>query len=77
LDDVRTILTAGGLVLMVTFLALAWRRARERRRRWKQDLCKECGYDLRGSAERCPECGARIVRDPSSVQTMTVKDERR
>jgi len=74
-DDVRAILAAGGLVLMVAFVAIAWRRARERRRRWKQDLCKECGYDLRGSVERCPECGAKIVRDPKSVRTMTVRDE--
>lgn len=24
--------------------------------------CAECGYDLRGSAERCPECGAAVPK---------------
>lgn len=33
---------------------------RRRRRRRKLGLCLKCGYDLRGSAERCPECGEVI-----------------
>jgi hypothetical protein len=33
------------------------RRRRERRRRLANRLCVECGYDLRSSEGRCPECG--------------------
>ena len=42
----------GGLLFWSLLPALV------RRKRKKLGLCLECGYDLRASEDRCPECGA-------------------
>ncbi len=36
---------------------IAFRRWRKKRRIEREGLCHVCGYDLRASESRCPECG--------------------
>jgi hypothetical protein len=47
---------------------LVWRRRRRAQLRLERGQCVRCGYDLRESPERCPECGA-AVSTPAPVQS--------
>jgi hypothetical protein len=49
------------LMLLASVLPTRWlMRYEQHRRRIRRGLCLKCGYDLRASSERCPECGTAI-----------------
>jgi hypothetical protein len=49
-------------LLPAVVATLAIRHNRRRRRVERLGLCPRCGYDLRASPERCPECGTPTPR---------------
>lgn len=50
-------------IVMIPAVVLTQRmlKFRRHRARVRQRLCLNCGYDLQGSSNRCPECGAVIT----------------
>jgi len=47
-------------VLPAAWLVTQLMKYRRRRMRLRSGACLKCGYDLRASKDRCPECGRSI-----------------
>jgi hypothetical protein len=44
------------------------RRRRERFAHWRHPACAGCGYDLRATGDRCPECGRPLPGQVLSIR---------
>jgi hypothetical protein len=53
----------GSSLFMLSWLMYAGFRALQKRRRLGCGLCPICGYDLRESPGRCPECGTPRIEE--------------
>jgi hypothetical protein len=49
--------------VLTCFAGVPMFRRIRRGRRLARNLCATCGYDVRASPDRCPECGTPITRD--------------
>lgn len=67
-DAVNVVVPAWSAALATGLLPAVWitHRIRERRRR-RIGCCRACGYDLRATPDRCPECGA-VPATPVAAQ---------
>ena len=68
------------IALLASILPVAWelryRRARRRRIRMRRGQCVACGYDLRATPDRCPECGfvaALSERAPTTIHSTAIR----
>lgn len=55
------------------WLTVDHRRLRQRKRRHAELRCAHCGYDLRATPKRCPECGHMPIHAMDFVEIVAPK----
>jgi hypothetical protein len=68
-QDNRALIVPDWLLVLVLVPLPSWwfmrlRNDRRQARRKLESRCLSCGYDLRASTDRCPECGTPIESTP-------------
>ena len=61
-----------GVPLLAVWYLVCWLRDP---RRLDPDACEECGYDLRETLERCPECGTVNLRAQQREQWRRLRED--
>ena len=64
----------GVIPALILFLAIIPRRVWRNRvyyKRIRNNQCTACGYDMRGSDDRCPECGRAVSVDSYAIRLVT------
>jgi hypothetical protein len=73
-ESTEVIIPYWSVVTLTGVLPAAWAAARTRRwliarRRASRGCCTRCGYDLRATPGRCPECGAAALAPTVELPT--------
>ena len=70
-DLLFLVLLLPGLIIIALIVFLVFPRALRDEKRLANNRCMECGYDLRQSPDRCPECGrpANLPDPPSAGES--------